>query len=362
MLQQTRASVVVPYFLRWMEQFPDVAALARAPLDDVIKAWEGLGYYSRARNLHRGAQQIVADFGGEIPDSKEALATISGLGPYTVGAILSFGFHKRAAAIDGNVLRVMSRYLAIEENVCRSKVRRSIEERTTALLDEREPWITAEALIELGATVCLPRPRCGDCPLQASCLGLQKGIAESLPIKNGEKEITLLTRVVAVVESQGQFLVRKGERGKVMADLYEFPYFESEDGGEDRSELEKWLGFDVEYVRSLGEVSHTFTRYKARLFPFLLRAALPVPMAGATWVSQEQLTKLPFSAGHRRIVERLYCAQSDCVNLDSARQSQIEALCSDRRSPAPSGQGEKEDRLVVVLPSPNSHNLTGRSI
>ncbi len=204
MLQQTRASVVVPYFIKWMQQFPDVLSLANASLEEVIKAWEGLGYYKRARNLHKGARQIAENFNGNLPDSREALDTISGLGPYTISAILSFGFHKRAAPVDGNVARVMSRYLAIEENICRSKVRKEIEEKTAALLDEEAPWVTAEALIELGATVCTPNPFCEACPLQADCLGLKKGIARTLPIKNGEKPITLLKRTVAVVEARAK--------------------------------------------------------------------------------------------------------------------------------------------------------------
>lgn len=303
MLQQTRASVVVPYFLRWMEIFPNVHALANASLDEVIKVWEGLGYYSRARNLHKGAQQIVARFDGKIPDSKEDLDSISGLGPYTVGAILSFGFQKRAAAVDGNVARVISRYYAIDENICRIKVRRAIEGRALAFLDEEEPWVTAEALIELGATICTPKPRCEACPLQAGCQGFQNGTAESLPIKNGEKEVILLQRVVAVVEAQGQILVRRGEKGKVMADLYEFPYFEGEEMGP--GQLSKLLGFQVEYVHKLPEIVHTFTKFKARLFPYLLKTAAPYPVAGAEWVDQERLDILPFSSGHRKIMQQL---------------------------------------------------------
>jgi A/G-specific adenine glycosylase len=303
MLQQTRSSVVVPYFLRWLEKFPDVAALARAPIEEVIKAWEGLGYYSRARNLHKGAAQVVTDFGGEIPKSREALESICGLGPYTVGAILSFGFHKRAAAVDGNTIRVISRYLAIEENVSSQRVRRSIEKRTEALLDKGEPWVTSEALIELGATVCLPKPRCDDCPLKKGCLGLQKGIAESLPIKNEEKKATRLNRIVAVIEAQGQFLVKKGEAGKVMADLYEFPYFE---GRMYRlTQIGKSLGLEVEFVQRLEAVVHTFTRFKAHLYPVLLKTSSPVSVPGFMWVFKKQLKDLPFSSGHRRILERI---------------------------------------------------------
>jgi A/G-specific adenine glycosylase len=301
MLQQTRASVVVPYFLRWMARFPDVRTLAGSTLEEVIKAWEGLGYYSRVRNLHKGARQIVSLFDGKIPDSREALEAISGLGSYTVGAILSFGFQKRAAAVDGNAARVISRYFAIEENICSLKARKKLEEHALSFAKAEEPWIAAEALIELGATICLPKPRCGDCPISAGCVGRRLGIAEALPIKNKEKGITLLTRIVAVVESQGRILVRKEEAGKIMADLYEFPYFEA---GPD-VELGKSLGFDVECVGRLPEIIHTFTRYKARLFPYLLKAADPIPVTGAAWVLRERLLDLPFSAGHRKIARQL---------------------------------------------------------
>lgn len=308
MLQQTRASVVVPYFLRWMELFPDVKDLAAAPIEAVIKTWEGLGYYSRARNLHIGAKQICERFGGEIPDSVEALASIRGLGPYTIGAILSFGFSQRAVAVDGNVARVVSRYFALEENICRPKVRRSIEEKTSGLLDAKEPWTTGEALIELGALVCRPMPLCEDCPLQSGCLGLKKGIAASLPIKNAESPVILLSRAVAVVESQTQFLVRKGEAGKVMADLYEFPYFDLQREATPQSiekQVAERFGFQVKCSRILKQTAHTFTRYKARLYPFLATTPTPVAIAGWEWIPKKCLLDLPFSAGHRTIARQL---------------------------------------------------------
>ncbi len=304
MLQQTRASVVIPYFHRWMALFPDVKVLAAAPVERVIKAWEGLGYYSRARNLHRGAQQIVACFGGEIPSQRADLETIYGLGPYTVGAILSFGFKQRAPAVDGNVMRVLTRYFCIEENICKQAVKRKIVDRAEELLDRDQPWVTAEALIELGATLCAPKPRCEDCPLQATCLGRHK--AADLPIKNGEKATIHIKRAVALIEAAGKVLVKKGEAGKVMADLYEFPYFEIKRGQWTQRDMaqavQKAFGFAVEGEGRLPEVVHTFTRYKARLYPFRLRAAAPREIEGYQWVSSETLAELPFSSGHRRIL------------------------------------------------------------
>lgn len=313
MLQQTRAVAVIPYFLRWMKLFPNSKALAAASLEEVIKAWEGLGYYSRARNLHAGAKQIVERFSGELPDSKEALASIRGLGPYTIGAILSFGFHKRMPALDGNVARVMSRYLAFTENICRTKARRFLEKKVEELLDEKYPWITMEALIELGATICLPKPHCEECALKINCLGLQKKMVETLPIKNVAPPMIVLRRIVLIIASQKRYLVRKGAARKIMADLYEFPYLEIEQEMNSFEEIESKVAdrfnLKAKCISILPETTHTFTKYKARLFPYLLQTNVLIPVSEWVWIHFDELLNLPFSAGHRKIARSIqtYC-------------------------------------------------------
>ncbi|PIS03304.1 MAG: A/G-specific adenine glycosylase [Chlamydiae bacterium CG10_big_fil_rev_8_21_14_0_10_42_34] len=306
MLQQTRASVVIPYFERWLRLFPDVKSLAAASIDEVIKAWEGLGYYSRARNLYFGAKQVVEQFGGIIPSDTEALESICGIGPYTLGAILSFGFRKRAVAVDGNVTRVLTRLFSIEENICKQPTKRKITNLAESVLDVNTPWVTTEALIELGATVCTPRPKCEICPLEKRCLGRDKAL--SLPIKNGDKQIVFIQRAVALIEDEGRILVKKGEAGKVMADLYELPYFEM---GEIvwtqkmiGKAIEEQLGLSVKVLKKLQLVTHTFTRYKARLHPFLCGALEGKQIEGYQWVSKAILSDLPFSSGHRRILSQ----------------------------------------------------------
>ncbi len=303
MLQQTRAAVVIPYFLRWMEAFPDVFALANAPIEKVVKAWEGLGYYSRARNLHRGAKMIVEQFDGQIPESREELESIPGLGPYTVGAILSFGFQKRAAAVDGNVTRVICRYFAIEEEVTKAATKKQIFEKTESLLDEQQPWITSEALIELGATICTPKPRCADCPIQKGCQGQER--AEFLPLKKMEKETILLRRLVLFVECGGKALVKKVEKGRVMADLYELLYFEMGDERWSRKKIAEKVGAKIVSLEPLATVVHTFTRYKATLYPYKAIVAETYEMPGYEWVAMEELDNLPFSSGHRKILKGL---------------------------------------------------------
>jgi A/G-specific adenine glycosylase len=302
MLQQTRASVVIPYFERWMKEFPDVVALAAAPIDQVIKAWEGLGYYSRARNLHAGAQQIIRDFGGVIPSTREELLKIKGLGPYTSASVEAFGFHRRAAPVDGNVLRVMSRFLWIDEDIGKLSTRKKIEALTEERLDEKAPWVTAEGLIELGATLCLPKPRCGECPLQNECKAALRGVPDALPIRSKVEKIESLVRGVAIVEAEGFVLVRKNGPGQVMADLFEFPYFEgARSPREIQKKLEELVGKKVRFSGKLEPVEHSFTRYKVRLFPCLFAIDRVKQIEGYQWVRTEELAKLPFSSGHRKI-------------------------------------------------------------
>lgn len=309
MLQQTRASVVVAYFNRWMELFPNVQKLAEASSESVMKAWEGLGYYSRARRLHAGAKEICSRFGGQIPSDKEELFSIEGLGPYTVGAILSFGFCKRAPAVDGNVIRVLSRYFLIEENISKTSTRKLLEQKAEEFLDAQAPWVSAEALIELGATLCQPKPRCEECPLKRGCLALKEKKAELLPIKSIAPETTFLSRMVAVIQSEDSFLVKKEAEGKVMAGLYEFPYFDM--GKEIWSstdliqKVRNLLGCKSQWVRNLASVKHTFTRYQAQLYPVWLHVEQKAAIEGWEWISVGNFSQIPFSSGHRKIVQNI---------------------------------------------------------
>lgn len=297
MLQQTQATVVKPYFERWMERFPTVRHLAEASVEQVMKLWEGLGYYSRARALHEGARYLMEQHGGELPKSAEELEKVKGLGPYTIGAIRSFAFNERAAAVDANVLRVISRLYCIEEEIDTPRVQKRIRELVQAILPEEEPWVAMEGLIELGAVICTKNPKCGLCPLREECLAYQRGRAEELPKKRAGKKITLLERVVLVIECEDRYLVKKQQKGKVMAGLYEFPYFEKG---------EEWKSFfpgKMQLLKKLKRVSHSFTRYKAELDPSLWKAESCEEVEGHEWVLKERVKELAFSSGHKRILE-----------------------------------------------------------
>jgi len=291
MLQQTQVSVGLPYFERWMQKFPTIRALAEASLEDIMKVWEGLGYYSRARHLHEGAKKVMRDFGGVLPSERDKLMQIKGFGPYTVGAVLSFAFHQKAPAVDGNVVRVVSRLFAIEEDASK---KRPFEEAVLSILPDDEPWVVMEGLIELGAQICQKKPKCSLCPLQPRCLAYSWGIASLLPVKKKKTEVIDLFREVAVITDGQEVLVRQEGVGKVMGGLYEFPYIEKG---------EKWtLAFQECKRQFLPVIKHGFTKYRATLYPFVWKIEQKQPVEGFEWVPWSRIESLPFSSGHRRIL------------------------------------------------------------
>ncbi len=306
MLQQTRASVVVAYFERWMEKFPTIVSLGNAPLEEVIKAWEGLGYYSRARNLHAAAKTMIQSHGGEVPSCREKLSELPGLGPYTVGALLSFGFQQRAVAIDGNVARVMARFAWVDEEIRKPSARRKIETAVESLLSAQKPWVSMEALIELGATICTPMPDCQRCPLRSKCAAYARGMPTVLPIKSAGPKIEKITRGLAIVEAEGYVLLRKNGDG-LMNDLWEFPYFEGVISlvGVKKS-TSNLLGETPTYLESLEPLEHSFTRFLAKLFPYKFKISRLKPIERFCWIPADKLHELPFSAGHRKLVKQLY--------------------------------------------------------
>lgn len=308
MLQQTRASVVVGYFTRWMAKFPTIESLAAAPVDEVIKMWEGLGYYSRARNLREGAIHLTKHHNSLLPSDAKALSKVKGLGPYTIGAILSFAFHKKSAAVDGNVLRVISRMFAFEQEIDLPSTQKWIRERVEELLPDTESWVIMEALIELGATLCGKKPACEACPVQDACQGYLLGKAENLPKRKKRLPSIFLKRIVPVIYHRNELLLQKQEGKKVMAGLFEFPYFDEE------RHLKTFYPGHLQKVGNLKEVEHTFTRYRARLIPTLWEAEEKKEVEGFIWIESEAMQKLPFSSGHRKITQEVLGKHADLTH------------------------------------------------
>jgi A/G-specific adenine glycosylase len=293
MLQQTQVAVVIPYFHRWMQKFPTLRDLAAAPLEEIIKAWEGLGYYSRARNLHKAAQMVVRDFGGELPSTYEELDKLPGFGPYTIGAVLSFAFQQKAAAVDGNVVRVLSRFFASDKE---QSQRKHYEALALSVLPDDRPWVAMEGLIELGAQICQRRPKCAECPLRNECRAYREGKTDLFPLKKKRPATVYLERRVAVIRWKDEILVRQEKEGKVMAGLYEFPYTSQESVS---------IDLPMKKLKDLPLVKHGFTRYDVTLYPAIYEAQDKNMVDGFEWKKWEDLELLPFSSGHRRILELL---------------------------------------------------------
>lgn len=300
MLQQTQVAVVIPYFLRWMQQFRTIELLAEAPLDAVIKAWEGLGYYSRARNLHKAAQYLVTHHRGQLPETLEELLKLPGLGPYTASAIRAFAFHQKAAAVDGNVVRVMSRYLGIADSFATPRALRELEAHVLALLPDNEPWVVMEALIELGATVCRKQAQCALCPLRTHCQAYLHNQVEELPLPKKRVPIENLTRDVALVMCQGSILVKRCKKGGIMSDLHEFP-----SQPKDAEASWPWTLFTQEELEershALLPVTHSYTHYRVTLHPRHFVSRIQREVEDFFWHPIHLLERLAFSAGHRKL-------------------------------------------------------------
>lgn len=305
MLQQTQASRVIEYFTRWMGKYPTLKALSIATDEEVMKLWEGLGYYSRARSLLKAARYIVDKLNGVFPESEEELLKIPGIGPYTAGAILSFAFHKHAAAVDANVLRVLSRLFMYEDRVDQQASRTEISKKLLHILPKENPHIVMEGLIELGAVVCKKVPVCALCPIQESCAAFQKEAALDYPKKKAPDKRINLFRLVFVLEKDGKFLVVKRPPGGIMAGLYEFPFVELDEEFGDlhlKMQVSKYIpSFSAIYP--LAETKHSFTRYLAKLYPFHVRVTEDIPQFTGIWKSKEELLEIAFSSGHKKIVD-----------------------------------------------------------
>ncbi len=262
MLQQTTVQAVKAYFERFVTLWPTVEALATAPLDDVLKAWAGLGYYARARNLHQCAKQVVARFGGSFPAAEAELRTLPGIGPYTAGAIAAIAFGGRHAAVDGNVERVISRFYAIEAPLPGSKP--EIRERAQALVPEHRAGDFAQAMMDLGATICTPRqPNCLICPWTDDCTGRITGLAPSLPRKKQKKQVLVRRGTAFWIERpDGAVLLRRRPEKGLLGGMMEVP---STPWGEASERPQEEAPLEARWTALPGLVAHTFTHFHLEL-------------------------------------------------------------------------------------------------
>jgi A/G-specific adenine glycosylase len=316
MLQQTQMERGVEYFKRWIARFPDVHSLAEAPEDEVLKLWEGLGYYSRARNLHKAARQVVNRHKGTLPSSPEDLLALPGIGPYTARAIASIAFGQDVCVVDANVERVISRLYDIALPVKSRQARDEIERHGADLLPEGRARDFNQALMEFGSLVCSPRnPACAECPLADCCLARKSGVQEERPVIVKAPSPIYISMATGVLIHDGRILTQKRRADDVWGNLWEFPGGVVENGETpEQAVVREYLeetGLIVNHPVPIAAFKHSYTRYRVTMHAFsvtLLSSPGELALQAAQehrWACWSEITKLAFPAGHRQLVHHL---------------------------------------------------------
>ena len=311
MLQQTRVEAVKAYYTNWMEHFPDIPSLAAAEEDEVVRQWQGLGYYSRARNLHTAVREVMATYGGRVPETREEIRKLKGIGDYTAGAILSMAYGKRETAVDGNALRVFARVYRIKENILSAKVKKEITALVRVRQDAARPGDFNEALMDLGATVCIPgQPRCEVCPLSSVCKAKAAGKEAEIPLRVKKKEVPVESVTVFVMRAGELYLLHRRPSKGLLAGMWEFPNCVGE-GGQGKKALTAELaaiGVRVEEVSGpVKQIRHVFSHKVWQMSVYEARAAkdvispLVVP-SGWRWVPVTELADFNLAGPHNRIL------------------------------------------------------------
>lgn len=320
MLQQTQMERGVAYFHRWMARFPDVASVAAASEEEVLRLWEGLGYYSRARHLHKAAQQIMREHGGVFPSTLEHIRALPGVGPYTAGAIASIAFGHLLPCVDANVERVIARVFDVDGPVKQEPAASRIRELALALVPQGRAREHNQAMMELGALVCRRKPRCEVCPLAEICESLRLGIVAERPVPGKKTAITPLTVVTGVLRHSGRIFVQKRLETGVWGGLWEFPGGRVEPSERPEEavarEFMEETGFTTRVTDAYGIIRHGYTTYRITLHCFGLALTTreteqpsPPVLTAATawrWVSPEELEGLAMPAAHRKLADQLF--------------------------------------------------------
>lgn len=272
MLQQTRVEAVKPFFARFTEALPDVAALAACPEDRLLKLWEGLGYYNRVRNMQKAAQLVMSEYGGELPRSYEELRALPGIGSYTAGAVASIAYGQAVPAVDGNVLRVVSRICGNEEDISKQSVRARFERELLAAMPQDRPGAYNQALMELGAMVCLPNgaPDCAACPVRSLCCANRTGRQTELPVRAAKKARRVEERTVLVIRDSSCAAVRQRPKKGLLAGLYELPNCDGHLTQDEALEVVKGYGFRPIRILPLAPAKHVFSHIEWHMIGYMV--------------------------------------------------------------------------------------------
>ncbi|SHG52765.1 A/G-specific adenine glycosylase [Ornithinibacillus halophilus] len=310
MLQQTKVDTVIPYFYKFMDKYPTVYDLAEADEQDVLKTWEGLGYYSRARNLQSAVREVVEKYDGVVPNNPEELGSLKGVGSYTRGAILSIAYNQPEPAVDGNFMRVFSRILKVEEDISKAKVKKLFEDYMYEIISKEDPSSFNQAIMDLGATICTPKsPMCMFCPVQEHCRAYAEGIEEELPIKSKKKKQKVKRYVALLVRNEkGQVIIEQRPESGLLANLWQFPMVPV-----DNLELlhvENWVrkeyGVEIDLDEKRGNVKHVFSHLKWNLDVYAASTKQDVlENDRLRFVTIEELDEYPFPVSHQKMMDLL---------------------------------------------------------
>lgn len=314
MLQQTQVKTATPYYERFLKRLPTVEALARARLDTVYKLWEGLGYYTRAANLHRTAQLVVSEYDGRFPSTVEELMKLPGIGRYTAGAIASIAFGTPAPIVDGNIVRILCRVYLIREDPKTTAVQKRIWQLAETLVCTKRPGELNQSLMELGARVCRPlNPDCPNCPIRRSCLARKEGVQNELPLRGSAKRLPHYTIAAGVVYKDGKILIAKRKAEGLLGGLWEFPGGKKEKGETLKAavarEVKEETGVDVRVGKRLAVVKHTYSHFKITMHVFACDyaggTARAIDVEQVCWVLPDRLDRYAFPAANRRVLRLL---------------------------------------------------------
>lgn len=319
MLQQTRVDTVIPYYERFMEKFPTLDALAEAPEDEVLKSWEGLGYYSRARHLHMAVKEVKERYGSRVPDNREEIMSLKGVGPYTAGAILSIAYGKPEPAVDGNVMRVLSRFYLITEDIAKPGTRLLMEKLVRKMMPEGRAGDFNQALMELGALICTPKsPHCLICPVMSNCRGRLEGMELSLPVKKKAKPPRPVQRLVAFVEGEdeheGKFLIRRRPDEGLLAKMWELPHYEIQPDTMATSQLGEQLLKEDGIYANIGEwilnEEHTFSHLHWEMHVYRCRGRMVSERTLSSdryrWITVDDMQDYAFPNVFIRIIQNIH--------------------------------------------------------
>ena len=273
MLQQTRVEAVKPYYDRFMAMLPDIPSLAHAEEEVLLKLWEGLGYYNRVRNLNKAAQLVMEQYDGRMPDTYEELLKLPGIGSYTAGAIASIAYGRKVPAVDGNVLRVLSRLQLDDRDIMQQSVKKQVEEELLTAMSDKRPGDCNQALMELGATICLPNgmPKCEKCPWETICLAHREGRELEFPVKSAKKKRIIEEKTVLLIRDENKAALQKRPAKGLLAGMYEFPWLEGKLSKEEVLARVKEAGLSVLHIKPVGESKHIFTHKEWHMTGYAIR-------------------------------------------------------------------------------------------